>query len=435
MKQFALILYFFISVPLFLLAQTTYKLSVSELFDRGFQNSLAIQSSLEKVQISKDKKSLAEKNLLPGVELNGTVGYAGTSTIWDKDFSFLGHPKSPVWRQNYQFLVSQPLYEGGQIKKNIRRADLENKLAELSLENDKSSLKLWLIGRYIDLFNLYKKSEVYQHHIQEAQSRLHNIEKMKEEGMVTNNDVLRSQLLVSNYELLYEEGKNDIILASQQLDIILGMNEDIILQPEMNLFEMNMILDSENVYVSRSYSQYSVLGMARTNIELAQNNLNLTKANYLPKLSLQASNTLARPIPYIIPAEDDYINSWGISLNLSFYLSTYFSKKSNLSQARRQINLSKLAFEQEKQTIRTQVKAAYIKHKEALDRVNILQKSLEQSNENYRIVKNKYFNSLSILTDLLDATAVQLESELQLTEAKTNAIYTYYQLLEISGNL
>lgn len=168
---------------------------------------------------------------------------------------------------------------------------------------------------------------------------------------------------------------------------------------------------------------------------MAQNNLKLTKADYLPTLSLQASNTLARPIPNVSPAQDLYLNAWGVTLNLSYHISSFFDKKHNTSAAKSQIYLQELAQEEQRQNIRTDVKSAFVKHNEALDRIKALEKSVEQSKENYRIVKNKYFNQLAILTDLLDANTVQLNTELQLTAAKTNAIYTYYQLQKVSGNL
>lgn len=61
--------------------------------------------------------------------------------------------------------------------------------------------------------------------------------------------------------------------------------------------------------------------------------------------------------------------------------------------------------------------------------------SVEQAEENYRIVNHRYKNQLSILTDLLDASNVRLEAELQLTAARTEVLYTYYQLLRASGLL
>lgn len=44
-------------------------------------------------------------------------------------------------------------------------------------------------------------------------------------------------------------------------------------------------------------------------------------------------------------------------------------------------------------------------------------------------------NQLAILTDLLDADNLRLNAELQLTTARTQVIYTYYELQRVIGNL
>ena len=401
----------------------------------GVQNAVAIQASQVKIQISNEKVSLAKNKRLPAIGIDGAVGYVGTPVILNRDLSFLERDEIPKWEQNYQIGASQPLYEGGRIRNEIKKSELEKEIAELSLQRDKSDLKLWLIGKYLDLFNLYKKRDVYTQSIEEAKKRVNDIEKMKGEGIVTTNDVLRSKLLLTNYDLTYKEIENDIVLASQQLDIVLGMDETTILQPDSSFLTSGMELKTENEYVSQAYLQHPELKITQTNISLAQNALQLIKADYLPSLSLKAGTALTRPIPYLIPVEDLYFYSWGVSLNLSYNVSALFNKKHNSNAAKQQIQLQGLYREQQKQAIRMEIKAAYLKHQEAEDRIKALQESLMQSKENYRIEKNKYFNQMTILTDLLDATNTQLNVELQLTAAKTNAIYTYYQLLKASGNL
>ena len=433
-KKNILIIFCF-SFGLSLSAQTVYTLSVDELFDLGIQNAILIQASNVKTQISNEKAILAKNKRLPHIAVGGTFGYVGTPVILNRDLSFLERDVIPKWEQNYQIGAVQPLYEGGRIGNEIKKSELEKEIADLSLQNDKSDLKLWLIGRYLDLFNLYKKRDVYTENIEEAKKRLHDIEKMKDEGIVTTNDVLRSKLLLTNYDLTYKEIDNDIALGSQQLDIVLGMDESTILQPDSSFLTFYMELKPENEYVNQAYLQHPGIKITQTNISLAQNALQIVKADYLPSLSLQAGAALTRPIPYIVPVEDLFINTWGVSLNLSYNLSALFDMKHNSNAARQQIQLQGLYGEQQKQTIRMEIKAAYLKHQEANDRIDALQESLTQSKENYRIEKNKYFNQLTILTDLLDATTTQLNVELQLTAAKTNAIYTYYQLLKASGNL
>lgn len=431
---------YIISVGLLLLVlpvtgQTKYKLTIDELFERGLQNSIAIQSSVVRSQISDDKVALAKNKQLPDISVGGLFGYVGTPTILDRDFSFLEHSNTPDWKQNYQLSVTQPIYQGGKIRNNMEKSELEKRVAQLSLKKDKSELKLWLLGKYLDLFNLYKSRDVYAQNIEEAKVRLHDIEKMREQGMITANDVLRSKLLLTNYELSYKETENNIAIVSQQIDVIVGLDENTILEPDQTLLAVKLDIATEYEYICRAYTLYPELQIAETNVALAQNNLKLVKADYLPTLSLQASNTLARPIPNVSPVQDLYLNAWGVTLNLSYHISALFDKKRNTSTAKHQIYLQELAREQQKLNIHTEVKSAFVKHNEALDRIKALEESLVQAEENYRIVKNKYFNQLSILTDLLDANMVQLNAELQLTSAKTNAIYTYYQLQKVSGNL
>jgi outer membrane protein len=76
-----------------------------------------------------------------------------------------------------------------------------------------------------------------------------------------------------------------------------------------------------------------------------------------------------------------------------------------------------------------------IKYCEALNRVAVTQKSIEQARANYKIVSTKYFNQLALLTDLLDADNLYQETRYNLVEAETTAQFIYYRLLFTSGKL
>lgn len=413
-----------------------YKLSLEELFQKGIEHSIIVQSTYLKTEIANEKNSLAKNKRLPDVAIVGQFGYVGTSTILDKDLSFVKHPSAPDWRQNYQLSAVQPLYEGGRINNGIKKSELEQEIARLSLNQDEANLKLWLVSKYLDLYNLYKQRDIYAISIDEAKRRLQDIRKMREEGMITTNDVLRSEIELTNFDLFYQETTNNIALACQQLSIALGMDEDIIYEPDSAFLSSQMNIDkSIEDYIQTAYQKYPQMRIAKTNIALAKNNLEIIKADFLPSLSLQFGNTFQRPLPNTSPVQDLFIDSWGITLNLSYKISSLFDRKHSLSMAKTQINLQELAEEQQRQNIRGIVKSAYLKHQEALQRVKLLEMSVKQANENYRIVDTKYFNQLAILTDLLDANTIQLEVELKLTAARTNAVYTYYQLLNVCGKL
>ena len=67
--------------------------------------------------------------------------------------------------------------------------------------------------------------------------------------------------------------------------------------------------------------------------------------------------------------------------------------------------------------------------------MDALKLSVKQAEENFRIMRNRYLNQLAILTDLLDADNLRLDAELQLTTARAQVVYTYYELQRAAGKL
>ena len=418
-----------------IVAQDYYNLSIEELLDRGITNSVVVKESELKISISEDQSKLAKNKKLPDMQVSGIFGYVGTSTVLDTDFSFLRHSDAPDWKQNYQFVASQPLYQGGRIKANIQRSEIEKELAQLILQKDKSDLKLWMVGKYLDLYNLYKEKEIYEQNIERSNVSLKDIRKMREEGMITSNDVLRSEIQVSNYELSLQQTENNLVLISQQLSIAMGMNEDLVYVPDSSFLSLPQKILSIEDCINEAYLTYVELKINNKNIDLAKNNLQLVKTNFRPNLSLQFANSFVRPVPNTSPVYDKYINAWSVTLNLSYHISALYDRKHSLAMAKKQINLQEWEGERAKQNIRINVKTAYLKHTEAIKKIEILENTLKMTKDNYRIVHKKYFNQLAILTDLLDANTLQLNATLQLSSAKANAVYTYYQLLNIIEGL
>lgn len=81
------------------------------------------------------------------------------------------------------------------------------------------------------------------------------------------------------------------------------------------------------------------------------------------------------------------------------------------------------------------IHAAYIGLNEAYTRLQTQQKSVQLAHENFNIVKHRYLNGLSLITDMLDASNTQLDTELQLTNDQINILYQYYLLKKLNGTL
>lgn len=419
--------------PLPAATQPRLLLSVDSLLQLGMAQNVQLRILRQQEEMARSRAKTARTAKLPEVQVGLKGGYLGQPIVFREGLSHPTRPQSPHWLQNYEIDLSQPIYQGGRIRYSIEKADIEQKIAELQTLQNEADIKLALLEQYMQLFSLYKQQTVLARNIEESTKRLENIKSKKRQGLITNNDVLRSELQLTNDRLALQEVDNSLTLMSQQLDILLGLDEQTLIVPDTTLLrKINPTSDYAD-YLQKAYRDDWTMRRLRQETQLALNNQRLVKAEFLPQLSLYAGNTLARPITRTMA--DYYNNSWNIGLTLSYPLSSLYKNRHKLEEARLNIDASLQQEELRKQSLRMEIRTALIRHQEAQDRVKALELSVRQARENYRIMRNRYFGQLSILTDLLDANSVLLDAELQLTTARARVIYTYYELQKACGLL
>lgn len=419
--------------PLPAATQPRLLLSVDSLLQLGMAQNVQLRILHQQEEMARSRAKTARTAKLPEVQVGLKGGYLGQPIVFREGLSHPTRPQSPHWLQNYEIDLSQPIYQGGRIRYSIEKADIEQKIVELQTLQNEADIKLALLEQYMQLFSLYKQQTVLARNIEESTKRLENIKSKKRQGLITNNDVLRSELQLTNDRLALQEVDNSLTLMSQQLDILLGLDEQTLIVPDTTLLrQINPTSDYAD-YLQKAYRDDWTMRRLRQETQLALNNQRLVKAEFLPQLSLYAGNTLARPITRTMA--DYYNNSWNIGLTLSYPLSSLYKNRHKLEEARLNIDASQQQEELRKQSLRMEIRTALIRHQEAQDRVKALELSVRQARENYRIMRNRYFGQLSILTDLLDANSVLLDAELQLTTARARVIYTYYELQKACGLL
>lgn len=411
-----------------------YRLSLSELFRLGHENSLRLKASRIRERTASEQEKTARSERLPSANVSAAAGYIGQPVVFGSGLTQPSRPDAPDWSQNYGVQVSQPIYQGGRIARNIRRAGIERDLARLISTDDEAELKMELLRYYMNLFCIYKQREVLKRNIEESERRQRDIRNMLSEGLVTRNDEIRSDLQLTQDRLAYRTAEDDLTLTSLRLNVLLGLDETLCIVPDTALLsEALSPLASCQTYVESAYDRYPGMLIARQHTRLAQTDLKLMQANFLPSLNLVANNTLARPLSSTM--QDRFSNNWNVGLSLSLNLSALYKNRHNVHEKRQGVLLMQNAEQQVMQDVRIQVNEAYVKHLESLDRVRTLQLAVTEAEENYRIVRNRYMNQLSILTDLLDASSVLLDAELQLTVARTDVVFTYYRLMRTCGRL
>jgi outer membrane protein len=414
---------------------TTYKIyRIDSLVNLTKQNNQTLKVSNTGVDIAKQATNVAKTRRLPTVTTSLTAGYIGDVTLLDKNFSNSRTIKMPHFANSFAVQASQVIFNGNAINNAIATASLQEQIAALNFQEDFLNVKLLVAGNYFDLYKLYNQKAVYDKNLELAQLRLSQIQKLYKAGMVTRNDVIRSELQIADLKLARQVVVNNTKIVNKQLTTATGLPDNVFILPDSTILEKLPKALPYYAYESEALLNYPSIKSARVNTAIAEKNVKTAKSDLLPSLSAYAGSNLARPVTSSVPAADLYSYGWQSGLTLSFNIDALYKAPQNIKLNKMYLAQSReLEILQEEDRTVT-LNAAYIKHNEAITQSQTLKQNVLLANENYRIIEKKYLNQLALFIDMLDASNAKLNAELDYTNAEIQILYTYYQLQKETGN-
>ena len=429
-----------LSMGFFSLGMWTYaqefpkEMSVQEVMDLAVKNHPNLKVSRASIDIARQDVKVAKNNLLPDVTISAQAFHLSDVTMYDTDLKKLQKVDLPNFGNNFSIEAKQLLWKGGTVQNSIKAKSLQEEIAVLSQDANEQNIKLLVLGYYLDLYKIQNQTEVYRKNIELADKRLKNIQKFFNQGMITQNDLLRAELQLSNLNLAMQVLDNNRQILNKQLTVALGLDENtkITASDDIQAMKNKALLPNDYQIDTKKHPNIQIVNKA---IELRETSLKITKAERLPALALFAGNSLQRPIVTSTPAMDLYRNNWNAGVVLTYNLESLFKAPKKISLGRYEIEKAKAQAEEAEQMIGVAVKAAYIKYEEAIFQNQTFQKNKALADENYRIMESRYNNQLIILLDMIDASNAKLDADLQLANSEINILFAYYKLLKESGIL
>jgi outer membrane protein TolC len=424
-------------LPVFSSAQAIQQriIKVDELFALAETNSKTLSISRQNIDLSAQQKTIAEAERLPEINASVDVGYISNAIILNTNFSFNENVPVPHMTNNYGLEGSQLLYNGSKINNNIKKAQLQESLAMLNYEYDRETIRILLLGRYLDLYRLFNQREVYAKNIELAKARLKNIEGLHKEGMVTQNDIIRSKLQITDLNVLAGQVDNNIAIINRELTIVLGLPEDVNIGVDTTLNAEQLEITSYQDALHQAFTTSPAMKAIPLKESIADKNVRIAKADKLPTLSLYANEGLSRPYLYVLPPQDIYFNIYQAGIRLRYNISSIYHSKDKIHFAELERTQQETRSEQVKQQTEMDVHAAVLNYNQAKTEFTEREEAKLLADDNYRIVEKKYLNQLALLTDILDASSAKLSAELNQANAGINIIYRWYQLKKTTGQL
>ena len=412
-------------------------LGLQQAIEIGLKNNKNIQISHLKQEMSVTKEKDLKMEKLPDIEFH--TSYSQVTNLFQYQDGVFNKPtKYDAINGMYDFTLSAsiPVYMGGKIKNTEKKAAIDTEISTLRTHLDERQLKMEIITAFLQIHHLKEQQSLINDKMKEDSINIKQVKALKANGVVTVNEVLRTSLQLSNHKMSWTELDNDIQIAEHKLKTILSLPEP----QEMHVDTEDLISDKEAIpYVDQltetALNQNESVGMTHKNLSLKELDQKITRANYLPKITAGGEYFLKYPNMMFFPPEPYAYRLGMIGLNLTYPIENLYKNKYRMQEAKENIDLAKLQIEENDEKIKHNVYEAYKKFEETEQKVKIAEEAIDQAKENYRIVRTKYANKLSLITELIDADNTYLEAESNLISVKINRQLKYYQLQYTIGNL
>ncbi len=411
------------------------KLTIEQLFELADSNSRSIRTYDLAEQEAEQAIQVARNAMLPSIDVSLSASYLGNVWLSDRNFSNNQGASMPHFGNNFAIEASQVIYAGGAISSKIAVARLHHQLAILDKENNRQDIRFLLVANYLEMYKLRNQAEVYRRNIEQTRTLLSEITARQQQGLALKNDITRYELQLKSLELAHTQLENGIRILNHQLTTVLGLPEEVSIEVNDHLLEQLPLLSEEELWQETVAYASPLLQQAKLGIEQTRYMEKMARADRLPSVALIAGDYLDGPITFEIPTINRNLNYWYVGIGIKFNLASTF-------KSGKEIRLARLSTQKATETdlllqenVRTEVKEAYIRFREAFTIYDTQMKSLELAHQNYGVINNRYLNELALLTDMLDADNSQLQAELQVVNAQINIVFNYYKLKRVAGDL
>ena len=410
-------------------------MTVTELFDLVESNSKTLQETKTSVEFAQKGIEAARAQRLPDVNASLSASYNGNVVVMDRDFTNAQGFSSSHFGNSFALEAQQVVYAGGAINAGIKMAELQRDMALSGHRMTSNSQRFMALGQYLDLFKIQNRMQVYEQNIALTSLLIDDIRAKQEQGMALKNDVTRYELQMETLRLGLRCLQDQQAILNHQLCNTLGLTDDIIISPDTTIVYKVFSQEGQQYWQQTALSSSPQIEQSQLSTRMAEQQLKLAKSELLPKLDVVAADNFNGPFTYDIPPIDKNINYWYVGVGLRYNLSSLFKSKKKVSQAKTGVQQS---LEQQKvvaESLDNQVQQAWTLYQQTYADLDTQRKSVQLARQNYQVVNDRYLNQLALITDLLDASNIRLNAELQEVDARINIVYAYYKMKYISGTI
>ena len=416
-------------------AQQEQRMTVNELFELVESNSKTLQSQKISVEFAQKGIEVARTARLPEVNASASLSLNGDVLVTDRDFTHWEGYGAPRWGNSLAVEAQQVVYAGGAIDAGIRLAELQAEQATVGVSQSREQQRFLALGQYMDIFKLRNREQVFVQNIELTQRLIADIQAKYDQGMALKNDVTRYELQLETLRLQLKKLQDQRSILNYQLVNQLGLPKGTVIVPDEGIISQAYSNDCEAMWQDKALAESPMMRQVALSRQMAEQELRIARSDKLPKIALVAADNFSGPFTYDIPPINKNINYWYLGVGVKYSLSSLFKSGKKIEQAMVRTRQAEQAREVVTEQLNNQVQQAYTYYQQAYVELETQRKSVELARQSYQVINDRYLSQLALVTDMIDASNVKLNAELNEVDARVGIAWAYYRLKYVAGAL
>ncbi|MBN2593660.1 MAG: TolC family protein [Sedimentisphaerales bacterium] len=310
-------------------------------------------------------------------------------------------------------VLTLPLFTGGQLVNQVKAAELLQKTADHLLARSREELVFNVSSMFFSILSQQRIIESLEFSHKVLWEHINRIESLIDAQKAAEVDRLRTKVRLADIEQQLVREKNVFAIQHRAWVNLLGLenpDESLLPHGELASGNENKITDLESALESAWENRDDYLA-ARSALEAQARRVDVARAGNWPNIYLQGSygQRWAVGPTFGQGDETDDIGRIGITAAIPIYEGGRVDAKvaqqhAKLAAARERLRKLELQ-------IRLDVETALLNIRSSQERIEAVQKAVEQADESLRIEREKYDLGKGAIVDVLDAQAALLESQ------------------------
>ena len=414
--------------------------------DYALEHNITIRRNRINVESTQEDVKTAKADFLPS--LSGNISQrivnrpnSASGTIISGDNITTSESKTS-YNGSYGIDASWTVYNGSKRVNTLKQQQLNSRIAELTVDESENSIEENITQLYVQILYSAEAVKVNESTLEVSQKEFERGQELFNAGSIASSDLaqLEAQVSNDNYQLVTSQTtlQNYKLQLKQLLELDGDFEMDLFL-PQLDDSSVLIPLPTKDDVYQTALNLRPEIESSKLNIEAADMNIKITRAGYIPSLSLSAgigtTNANANDFSFSEQVKQNWNNSIGLTLSIPIFDKR--QTKSAVNKAKLQRQTSELDLMDNQKTLYKTIESLWLSANSAQQQYVAATQKLKSTQASYALVSEQFNLGMKNTVELLTEKNNLLSAQQETLQAKYTAILNagllrFYQGEEIN---